>query len=61
MYIDKLDDTVNKYYDASHRTIKMKLIDVKTSTYTDFDDNNDKILNLKLVIMKEYPNGYTPY
>ena len=39
----------------------MKLTDVKTSTYIDFDDNNDKILNLKLVTMKEYPNGYTPY
>ena len=28
-YIDKLDDLVNKYNNAYHRTIKMKLVDVK--------------------------------
>ena len=30
VYIDKLDDIVNEYNNAYHRTIKMKLIDVKT-------------------------------
>ena len=29
MYIDKLDDIVNKYNHAYHRTIKMKPVDVK--------------------------------
>ena len=29
MYIDKLDDIVNKYSNAYHRTIKMKPIDLK--------------------------------
>ena len=33
VYIDKLDDMANKYNNAYHSTIKMKPIDVKTSTY----------------------------
>ena len=32
-YIDKLDDIVNKYNNTYHRTIKMKLVDVKSSMY----------------------------
>ena len=31
--IDKLDDIVNKYNNTYHRTIKMKPVDVKKSTY----------------------------
>ena len=43
MYIDKLNDIVNEYNNAYHRTIKMKPIDVKKSTYFDFKvENNDK-------------------
>ena len=37
IYIDKLDDIVNKYNNTSHSTIKMKPADVKSSTYFDFD------------------------
>ena len=33
MYIDKLDDIVNEYNNTYHRTIKMKLVDVKDNTY----------------------------
>ena len=33
VYINKLDDTVNKYINTYHRTIKMKLVDVKENTY----------------------------
>ena len=33
MYIDKLDDIVNKYNDINHRTIQMKPIDFKDNTY----------------------------
>ena len=29
VYIDKLDDTVNKYNNTCHSTIKMKPVDVK--------------------------------
>ena len=35
VYIEKLDDKVNKYNNTYHRKIKMKLIDVKSSTYVD--------------------------
>ena len=33
VYIDKLDDKVNKYNTTYHSTIWMKLVDVKLSTY----------------------------
>ena len=43
VYINKLDDIVNKYNNTYHSTIKMKLVDVKSSTYIDFGvDINDK-------------------
>ena len=35
MYIDKLDDIVNKYNNTYHSTIKMKTVDIKSSTYND--------------------------
>ena len=31
VYIDDLDDIVNKYNNTYHRTIKMKLVDVNPS------------------------------
>ena len=39
VYIDKLDDTVNKYNNTYHRTIKLKPIDVKDNTYIDFGND----------------------
>ena len=33
VFIDKLDDIVNKYNNTYHRTIKMKSVDVKSNTY----------------------------
>ena len=35
VYINKLDDAVNKYNNTYHTTIKMKPIDAKSSTYID--------------------------
>ena len=35
VYIDKLDDIVNKYNNTYHSTIKMNPIDVKSNTYID--------------------------
>ena len=35
VYIDKLDDIVNKYDNTYHSTIKMRLINVKLSIYID--------------------------
>ena len=42
MYIDKLDDIVNKCDNAYHTTIKMKPVDVKSSTYIDFNKEHNK-------------------
>ena len=40
--MDKLDDIVNKYNNTYHRTIKMKLVDVKPSAYVDFSKKNHR-------------------
>ena len=68
LYIDKLDETVNKYNNTYHTTIKMKPVDVKDNTYTDFDKHiNDKDPIFKVgdhVRISKYKNifakGYTP-
>ena len=36
VYIDKLDDIVNRYNNTGHSAVKMKLFDVKSSTYIDY-------------------------
>ena len=56
VYIDKFDDTVNKYNNIYHSTIKTKPVDVKSNTYIDSNNEIIKILNLKLVILLEYQN-----
>ena len=57
VYIDSLDDIVNKYNNTYHRTIKLKSVDVKSSTYIDsIKKFMMKILILKLVILLEYQN-----
>ena len=68
VYIDKLDDIVNKYNNARHRIITMKPIDVKDNTYIDFgkevNDNNPKFKVGYHVRISKYKNifakGYTP-
>ena len=68
VYIDKLDDIVNKYDNAYHNTIKMKLVDVKSSTYIDSSkENNDEDPKIKVgdtVRIWKYKNifakGYVP-
>ena len=42
MYIDKLDEIVNKYNNTYHSTTKMKPVDVSSSTYIDFNKENNK-------------------
>ena len=42
VYIDKLDDIVDKYNNTYHRTIKMKPVYVKSSSYINFNKENDK-------------------
>ena len=68
VYIDKLNDIVNKYNNTYHRTIKMKPIDVKDNTYINIGEEvNDKDPKFKVgdhVIISKYKNifakGYTP-
>ena len=68
VYIDKLDEIVNKYNNTCHSTIKMKPGDVKPSTYADsskeinskcpkfnFGDNV-RISKYKIIFKK----GYVP-
>ena len=42
VYINKLDDIVNKYNNTYHSKIKMKPADVKLSEYIDFNKENSK-------------------
>ena len=67
--IDKLNDMVNEYNNNTyHRTIKMKPVDVKDNTYTNFKKEvNDKDPKFKVgdhVRISQYKNifakGYTP-
>ena len=53
MYIYKLDDTVNKYNNTYHKTIKMKPADVNARMYIE-----KKIIRrvLNLMIMLKYQN-----
>ena len=59
VYIDKLADIV-KYNNTHHRTIKMKLVDVKSITYIDFGQEKiDKDPQFKVcddVRMSKYKN-----
>ena len=48
-YIDKLDDIVNKYNNTCHSTIKLKPVDVKSSTYINSSKEiNDEDLKFKI-------------
>ena len=71
MYIGQLDDIVNEYNNAYHRTIKMKPIDVKDNIYIDFGkevNNNDpkfkigghvRISKCKNLFTKDYTSKWS--
>ena len=67
VYIDMLDDIVNKYNNTVHRSIKMKPIDVTCESYIEYnEDANEKDPKFKvgdLVRISKYKNifakGYT--
>ena len=43
IYLDRLNNIVDKYSDTYHRTINMKPIDVKSGSYADYIvDSNAK-------------------
>ena len=51
-YIDILDDIVTEYKNVYRRKIKMKLVDVRLSTYIDFGIKiTKKMLMLTIVTM----------
>ena len=68
VYIDKLDNIVNESNNVHHKTIKMKLIEVKNNTYIDYiKEVNDKDPIFKVGghgMISKYKNifaeGYTP-
>ena len=68
VYIDRLDDIVNKYNNIYHNTIEMKPVDVKSNTNIDSSKEiNDKDPKFKvddIVRISKYKNifekGYTP-
>ena len=68
VYIDKLDDIVNKYNNTYHSTIKMKPVDVKSNTYInsskEINDKDPKYKIGDIVRISKYKNifarGYTP-
>ena len=61
MYIDKLCDIVNKYNNKCYRTIKIKLVDLNSSTYINFGiENNEKDSKLEVsdqVRISKYKNN----
>ena len=68
VYIDRLDDIVHEYDNAYHSTIKIKPVDVKSSTYIDFNVEKNNI-DLKCEVrdyvrISKYKNifgkGYPP-
>ena len=40
LYFDMLDDIVNKYNNTLHRTIKMKLIDLTSDSYAEYNEDS---------------------
>ena len=68
VYINKLDDLVNKCNNTYHSTIKMKLVDIKSSTYInsskEINDGDPKFKIGHNVGVSKYKNifakGYVP-
>ena len=60
VYIDKLDDIVNKYNNLYHSIIKMKPVEVKSNIYIDYSKKiNEKDPKFKIgdtVRISKYKN-----
>ena len=58
VYIDKLDDIVDKYNNTFHSTIKLKPVDVKSNTYInsskEINDENPKFILLEYQNIKTF-------
>ena len=68
VYIDQLDDIVDKYNNTYHSAIKMKPVDVKSSMYIDsskdINNKDPKFKNNDIVRISKYknifPKGFVP-
>ena len=68
VYVDVLDDIVNKYNNTIHRTIKMKPIEVTNNSFAEYNEEsnkrNPKIKDGDHVRISKYKNifarGYVP-
>ena len=62
MYIDKLDDIVNKYSNTYHSTIKIKPVDVKSNTYIrcirEINDKDPKFKTGDIVKIKKHKKTF---
>ena len=60
LYIDKIDDIVNKYNNTYHSTIKMKLVDAKPRIYIEsskeINYQDPKFKNGDIVRISKYKN-----
>ena len=63
VYIDKLDDIVNKYNNTYHSTIKMKPLDIKSSTYisNEISDEDPKFKIVDTVRISTYKNMFAKF
>ena len=48
MYIDNLDNIVNKYNNTYLNTIKMKTVDVNSNTFIEFNKKNKEDLKFEV-------------
>ena len=63
VYIDKLNDIVNKHNNTYRRTIRMKPVDLKSSTYIDsskeINDKNPKFQVIDIVRISKLKNIFS--
>ena len=63
VYIDQLDDIVNKYNNANHKTIKMKPANLKSTTYfnssKEINDKDPKFKIGDIVRISKHKNIFT--
>ena len=65
VYFDVFNDIVNEYNNRYHKTIKMKPIDVKSDSFTEYsEESNEKDPKFKVGdhvrISKYFAKGYAP-
>ena len=71
VYVDILDDIVNKYNNTFHKTIKIKPIDVKSNIYAEYNVDSNKqsskfnagehvrVSKYKNIFAKEYTSNWS--